>query len=137
MSEFTQASEERINAFPISDHFLFKHYFEEEDVFEYLKRYYNGSEYRFEVPAEQYPDVQEYLGDSGYRLVTVEDLREFVVVVEKYTKHPENVFQEAVYQESDPGYNFFLMSDRAGAEQAVHNGAVAITETNLTVPFAP
>lgn len=135
MSEFTRASEERIHAFPIGDEFLFKHYFEEEEIFEYLKRFYNSSEYRFEVPAEQYPDVGEYLGDYGYGLVTVEDYDKYVVVVEKYTEHPDNVFKEAVYHEGDSGYNFFLMKDRAAAEQAVHNGATLVLDTDLVVPF--
>jgi hypothetical protein len=135
MSEFTRASQERIHAFPIDEQFLFKHYFEQAEVFEYLKRFYNGSEYRFEVPAEQYPDVTEFLGDYGYGLVTVEDVAEFVVVVEKYTAHPDNVFEESVYHGSEPGYIVFLMKDRAAAERAVNNGATPLRDTDLSVPF--
>jgi hypothetical protein len=135
MSEFTRASEERIHAFPFGELYLFKHYFEEQDLFDQLKRYYNSSEYRFEVPDGDYPAVEELLNEYGYGLVSIDNVQEFVVVVEKYTEHPDNVFKEAVYHEGGAGHNFFLMKDRAAAEQAIHNGATHFPNTDLTIPF--
>jgi hypothetical protein len=135
MSEFTRASEERIHAFPFGELYLFKHYFEEQDLFDQLKRYYNSSEYRFEVPAEDYPSVEELLREYGYGLISIDNVQEFVVVVEKYTEHPDNVFKDSVYHEGGAGHNFFLMKDRVAVEQTVHNGAIHFPETDLEMPF--
>lgn len=135
MPEFHRASEERVNAFPHGEAYLFKHYFEGEEVFDRLQRYYDNQQYRFEVPTGDFEAVQDFLTDHGYALVAVDDLEPYVVVVEKYTDHPENIFKDSVLHRGDVDYNVFLMTNQVAVEQATHGGATRITETDLAIPF--
>lgn len=135
MPEFHRASQERVNAFHVNETYLFKYYFEETFVYNQLEQYYNEPRYRFEVPDNEFDEVCTFLADHGYALIVEDDPAEFMVVVEKYGDHPENIFKDSVLQHSDADYNLFLMKDRAAVEQATHNGATRLTATDLVVPF--
>ncbi|MFB6137428.1 MAG: hypothetical protein ABEJ42_03675 [Halobacteriaceae archaeon] len=135
MGEFRRASTERVNVFPDGDRLVFKQYFEEDAVFDRLRRYYNGDEYRFEVPPEDFDGVEHFLERHGYGLVVVEDVTPFTVVVRKYTDHPEDIFRNAVLHRSEPRHNLFVMRDRAAVEQATLQGAVPLAEADLADPF--
>lgn len=135
MSSFRRASHEPVNVFQVGETFLFKQYFDEDAVFGRMKQYYNGQEYRFEVSPDELEAVRTFLADHGYGLVVVDAIEEFVVIVQKYTDHPENIFRESVAKRSVDGYNAFLMTDQAAVEQAVKEGATRLTETNLANPF--
>lgn len=130
-----RASEQRINVFRVSETYQFKHYFEDDHVFDRLKRYYSSRHYRFEVSADEFAEVRAFLSDHGFCLVEVETPEEFVVVVEKYSEHPDDNFRDCVLQRADGDHNVFLLTDQAAVEQAVHQGATRITETDLAVPF--
>ena len=52
---------EPIYVFEIDGKHLFSHYFHRSDIFSELSEYYNDDEYRFEVPAEDFPRVLEQL----------------------------------------------------------------------------
>lgn len=135
MAGFRRAGDERVNAFEVDETYLFRHYFEGEDVFDRLKGYYNNQQYRFEVPSEELDEVRSFLADHGYGLVVVDVLEAFVVVVRKYTRHPDNIFKESVIQRSVDGYNCFLMTDQDAVERAVEEGATRLGETGLENPF--
>jgi hypothetical protein len=135
MAEFRRAGDERVNVFEVDETYLFKHYFEGEDVFDRLKQYYNNQHYRFEVPPDKFEDMRSFLADYGYGLVIVDAIDEFVVVVEKYTTHPENIFKQSVIQRSVDGYNCFLLTDQAAVEQATREHATRLTVTDLSHPF--
>jgi hypothetical protein len=135
MGAFRRASHEQVNVFEVDELYLFKHYFDGEDVFDRLKRYYNNQQYRFEVPPDEFEDLQAFLAEHGYGLVVVDVLPEFVVVVKKYTDHPENIFKTSVIQRSVDGYNCFLLTDRDAVDRAVDAGATRLPETGLENPF--
>jgi hypothetical protein len=135
MVAFRRASHEQVNVFEVDELYLFKHYFDGEDVFDRLKPYYNNQQYRFEVPPDEFEDLQGFLAEHGYGLVVVDVLPEFVVVVEKYTDHPENIFKTSVIQRSVDGYNCFLLTDRDAVDRAVDAGATRLPETGLENPF--
>lgn len=135
MPGFHRASEAAVNVFRVDETYLFKHYFDGDEVFDRLKHYYNNQHYRFEIPAEDFEEISEFLQEHGYALVEVENIEEFVVVVEKYTEHPDNIFKASVMQRGDADYNVFLMKDQVAVEDAVHNGATRVTDTDLAVPF--
>lgn len=137
MVGFHRASREPVNVFEVDGQFLFRHYFSGEEVFDRLKRYYDGNQYRFEVPASDLGPVREFLADHGYDLVDVETTAEFVVVVRQYTAHPENIFKDSVIQRSREGHNFFLMTDRDAVDRAVAAGARRLSETGFDDPFEP
>jgi len=135
MAAFRRAGQEQINVFEVDETYLFKHYFDGDEVFDRLKQYYNNQQYRFEVPPDEFEDLQSFLAEYGYGLVVVDVIEEFVVVVEKYTTHPENIFKASVIHRSVDGYNCFLMTDQAAVEQATREHATRLTETDLSHPF--
>ena len=130
-----QSTDERVNVFGVGERYLFKHYFEGDAVFTRLKRYYNNQQYRFEVPVESFDEVRAFLSEHDYDLVVVDDLDRFVVVVEKYTHHPENIFKSSVMQRGDASHNFFLLKDQAAVEQTTYGGATRLVDTDLESPF--
>ncbi len=126
---------ERVNAFPIGDYYLFRHYFENETIFERLKPHYNNQEYRFEVPVHRFDQVRAFLRDRGYELREVDEFEPFAVVVEQYTAHPENIFNAAVLHRSVSGYNVFLLRDRDSVETVIRQGATRLGEADIAVEF--
>ena len=135
MASFHRASHERVNVFVIDEVYLFKHYFDGEEVFDRLKRYYNNQQYRFEVPAGAFEDLQEFLAEHGYGLVVIDPLEEFAVVVRKYTAHPEGIFKQSVIHRSVDGHNCFLLTDRDAVQQAVAEEASRLAKTEFENPF--
>ncbi|MDX1746761.1 MAG: hypothetical protein R3324_12545 [Halobacteriales archaeon] len=135
MSGFHRAGLERVNAFPIGERYLFKHYFEGRGVFDRLREYYNNQQYRFEVPAPDFEDLQAFLANEGYALVEVETPEAFAVVVRQYTAHPDNIFKDSVLHRPVGDYNCFLMTDREAVDRAVDEGARRLTATDLERPF--
>lgn len=131
--EFHAAGEERVNAFLIEEAYLFKHYFEEDEVFAELAQYYDDYEYRFEVPAFRLADVRSILGRHGYALVVVDAVEEFAVAKRKYTNHPEILFSNSVYHQGKDKFNCFVMKDREAVTDAVNAGARHLPETSLTL----
>jgi hypothetical protein len=135
MAEFRRAGDEQVNVFEVDETYLFKHYFDDEEVFGRLKRYYNNQHYRFEVPPSTFETLRSFLAEHGYGLVVIDAVAEFVVVVKKYTDHPKNIFKQSVIHRSVDGYNGFLMTDQAAVERATREGAIRLTETDLEDPF--
>ena len=135
MASYHRASHERVNVFVVDETYLFKHYFDGEEVFDRLRQYYNNQQYRFEVPPEAFEDLQEFLAEHGYGLVVVDPLEEFAVVVRKYTAHPEGIFKQSVIQRSVNGHNCFLLTDRDAVRQAVVDGATRLTKPEFENPF--
>lgn len=135
MAEFRRAGDEQVNVFEVDETYLFKHYFDDEDVFDRLKRYYNNQHYHFEVPAEAFEDLRSFLAEHGYGLVVVDAVGEFAVVVKKYTEHPENIFKQSVLHRNVDGYNAFLMTDQTAVDRATREGAIRLTNTGLENPF--
>lgn len=136
MVEFRRAGADEVAVFEVDGTYFFKHYFEEDAVFDRVKAYYNPQQYRFEVPPEEFEDLQAFLRERGYDLVVRDSLAECVVVVKQYTAHPENIFKASVTQRSADGYNFFLMTGREAVERAEAEGAVPLEKTSLPNPFA-
>lgn len=135
MAAFRRASHEPVNVFAVDGRYLFKQFFEEDEVFGQLSHYYNGQKYRFEVPPDEFEAVRTFLADHGYGLVVADVVEEFTVVVRKYTDHPNNIFKNSVAKQSIDDYNCFLMTDQSAVEQAVQEGATRLTETDLANPF--
>lgn len=128
---FHRAGSERINAFPVGETYLFKHYFDDEEVFGELQRYYDEYEYRFEVPDSRLEHVSDFLDRHGYALVAVDEVEEFAVVKRKYTDHPRVLFKGSVFHRSQGNFNCFVMKDRDAFQQALGAGATPLLETDL------
>ncbi|KXA99563.1 hypothetical protein AKJ41_05240 [candidate division MSBL1 archaeon SCGC-AAA259O05] len=78
-----------INIFHIGDVYVFKHYFEGEDVFDEFRDYYDSFEYRFEVNDDEVEDVVEKLEDNGFdtNIVEGDEIPDYTVVINRYEKH--------------------------------------------------
>ena len=131
MASFTRAGQTRLHAFHVGDAYWFRHYFEDDDLFDELKRYYSHYDYRFEVPAGRFERVQRLLDDHGFALVKVDDPTPFAVVKRKYTAHPPVLFKRSVLHRSLGRFNCFVMADREAAERAVAEGARPLADTDL------
>ena len=135
MGESEVANGERVNVFYIDGVFLFKHYFDGEEVFNRVRQYYNNHQYRFEVPENDFVELKEFLSENGYDLVVVDEVEEFAVIVKKYTAHPDNIFKQSIIQRSVDGYNCFLMNTKKAVAKARKGGAIPLPETKLESPF--
>lgn len=123
---------ERVNAFEIGDQYLFKHYFDRTDLFDELREYYNDEEYRFEVPADEFESVQNFLRQEYIEFVVVDDLEPYCVVKEQYTEHAD-ILRNAVVHWQRTGYNFFLMKDELSVKEAIEQGATPVADTELAI----
>ena len=65
------AEQEQITAFVFDQTYLFKQYFDKDDLFQQLERYYNSDKYRFEVPEEKLSEVNQILHSFFYNLKVV------------------------------------------------------------------
>lgn len=133
MPAVTATTLDRVNAFPINGMLLFKHYFEGEAVFARLKPYYNGSQYRFEIPTSEFDSVRRFLHERGYDIGVVDRPADYYVVVRQYAAHPDGIFKQSVHHQSLQGYNCFLMTGRDAVADAVAQGAIRLAETPLTL----
>lgn len=123
---------ETIYVFPVGEAYLFSHYFDRTDVFDALREYYDGENYRFEVPAEEFDDVRQLLEDEYFEPVVAAYLEAFCVVKEQYTEHAESLRHSVANWERD-GQLFFLLKDEHSVRLAVERGATPIEETNYVV----
>lgn len=135
MAEFRRAGTEQVNVFWVDETYVFKGYFDSDKIWSRLKQFYNNQQYRFEIPPDEFGWVRSLLEEHGYGPVVVDEVPEFVVVVKKYTNHPENVFKASVMHRSVDQFNCFLVKDQAEMERLIQEGATPITETGLENPF--
>lgn len=124
-----------INLFEIEGRYLFKHYFEQDELFAELRRYYNEADYRFEVPPDAFDEVQDLLHDQFYEPMVVDDLERFCVVHRKYAEHPDVLFKASVLQRTQGDYHVFLMKDQLSVEQAVNSGADRLGAADVDMVF--
>jgi len=127
-----EVEKERIYIFELEEDYRFKHYFDREDIFSELQDHYNGEGYRFEVPKDEFPDVEDLLNENYFEPVIVDDPSEFGVVKEAYTEHAD-ILRNSVMHWSRDDHNFFLMKDPKAVDQAVEQGASRISETEFVL----
>jgi hypothetical protein len=125
---------EPINLFEIDDQYLFAHYFEREDVFDALSEYYNGDQYRFEVPLTDLDAVQATLDEHFYEpcIIKTADLAEYCVVKEQYTSHAD-ILRNSVVHWSREEHNFFIMKDESAKREALEAEASPISDTEFVL----
>lgn len=135
MSKFHGSNKTPINLFDVYDRYLFKHYFNDNEIFSNLKYYYNEDKYRFEVPKDSINEVKQLLKRNMFEPIIIKEFNEFGVVKEKYTDHPKMLFRESLLQESTSNYNIFVMKDKKSVEKAVMNGANKLSNTDIEIKF--
>ena len=126
---------QELTVFTLDDAYVFKQFFEQDDLFADLQKYYNDDTYRFEVTEEAFEAVADRLEEHFYEPVVVDDIEPFCVVKRKYTDHPDVLFKTAVAKQSIGNHTVFLLKDQLSVEQAVEQGATRLEETDVAVPF--
>ena len=124
----------RINAFEVEDAglYIFSQYFDEDEIFDELREWYNGEKYRFEVPAEEIDQVEAFLKEYFYDLQQIEPtaIEPFCVVKEKYTDHAD-ILRNSVYHTSQAGSIVFVMQNELSAERALEQGATRLADSDV------
>ena len=124
----------RINAFEVEDAglYIFSQYFDEDEIFDKLREWYDGEKYRFEVPAEEINQVKAFLEEYFYDLQQIEPpaIEPFCVVKEKYTDHA-SILRNSVYHTSQAGSTVFVMQDELSAERALEQGATRLADSDV------
>ncbi len=123
---------EELVVFEVDNEYLFSQYFEQTDLFEDLSGYYNDTEYRFEIPADEFDAVRERLENAYYDPVIVTDLEPYCVVIDKYDEHAE-ILKQSVATWERQRKRFFLMKDDLAVKEAIGRGAEHISDTDFVV----
>ena len=124
-----------INAFEVKDAdlYIFSQYFDQEEVFDELREYYDSEQYRFEVPADKMDRIESFLDKYFYDLnrVPPDAIEPFCVVKEKYTDHAD-ILRNSVYHTSRGSNTVFVMQDRLSVEQAVEQDATPLADADIS-----
>lgn len=124
--------QEEIAAFEFAGRYVFKQYFDEDDLFQKLEKYYNKDRYRFEVPEEDLSQVRQVLDNYFYDLETIDDFNDFCVIQERQVDSSE-ILRNSVATHRQGKYEIFLMKDKLSARQAVEKGATSIQKSGLSL----
>lgn len=124
---------EDINVFEVNDTYLFKHYFDNSEVFDELRRYYNQDAYRFELPDhETLQQVDELLADHFYTLNHVDDHEPYCVVMDRGEDYSD-ILRNAVVRFNQGQHTVFLMKDQLSVDHAIEQGAVPLEDSVVSL----
>ena len=119
-----------ITAFELDSRYIFKQYFDNDDLFQELKQYYNTDSHRFEIPEGELSKVRDILSNYFYELETVGNITDYSVVQQKETDS-STIFRNAVAFQRKGNHNVLLMKDKISVRQAVEKGAVRSKKSDL------
>jgi hypothetical protein len=104
-------------------HWLFKHFFEDKDIFKELADYYDKDGYRFvlKTPGERNL-VQKLLERRGFEVALVEDSRGYIVKLGRQSRYAA-VLKDSLAQIETNEVRVFLMKDKAAVKEALRQGA--------------
>jgi hypothetical protein len=116
-------SRRRIIVFKVAKLWLFKHFFEDKEIFKALLGYYNQDSYRFEFKTvADRNSALKILERNGFDYELVEDLQGYVVKLPRFAKYAQ-ILKNSVATKETATERIFLMKDLAAVEQAVSLGA--------------
>jgi hypothetical protein len=113
----------RIILFKVGKLWVFKHFFDDREVFKSLLEYYNQDKYRFEFKSiGTRNNALKILERNGFDYDLVEDLTGFVVKLSKFAEYAP-ILKNSVSTKETATERIFLMKDLAAVEEAVSFGA--------------
>jgi hypothetical protein len=113
----------RINVFKVGKLWLFKHFFEDKELFKALLDYYNQDLYRFEFKSSgARNNALKLLERNGFDYDLVEDLKGYVVKLPKFAKYAQ-ILKNSVATKETATERTILIKDLAAVEEAVSLGA--------------
>jgi hypothetical protein len=113
----------RVTVFKVGKLWLFKHFFEDKEIFKALLPYYNQDNYRFEFKTiADRNNALKILERNGFDYELVEDLKGYVVKLPRFAKYAR-ILKNSVATKESATERMFLMKDLAAVEEAVSLGA--------------
>lgn len=100
---------ENFNVFEVEEMYLFKQYFDRDEVFKELRPYYNADFHRFEISQDDFDDVDELLDQHFYSTNVVSEPERFCVVYPEEGDVPDVLFIASVLQQRTGDHLLFLM----------------------------
>ncbi|QCC48525.1 hypothetical protein [Halobellus limi] len=122
--------QERITVFEFGQTYLFKQYFDKDDLFQQLDKYYDSDKYRFEVPGEELSEVRQILNNFFYDLEVADQPQEYCVVQNKKVDSSD-ILRNSLAHQRRKNYDIFLMKDEISVRQAIEKGASSLKKTDL------
>ncbi|WP_336337410.1 hypothetical protein [Haloarcula brevis] len=122
--------QDEIIAFEFDQTYLFKQYFDKDDLFQQLQEYYYSDKYRFEVPEEKLPEVRQFLDNYFYGLKIDEEPEDYCVVKDEQV-NSSDILRNSVANQRKGSYEIYLMKDEISVRQAVEKGATRLEKTDL------
>jgi hypothetical protein len=113
----------RINVFKVGKIWLFKHFFDDKEIFKALLGHYNQNSYRFEFKTTgERNNALKILERNGFDYELVEDLSGYMVKLPKFSKYAQ-ILKNSVASKETATERMFLMKDLAAVEEAMGLGA--------------
>jgi hypothetical protein len=122
---------EEITVFEMGGTCIFKEYFDENQLFKQLEKYYNEDKYRFEIPEYDLEQVRQVLEKYYYELEAVDSVDEYCVVVDKKSDS-SNILRNSVMRKEKRQHEVIVMNDKLSKKQAIEQGAVNIEKSEVT-----
>lgn len=113
-----------ITAFEVGGMFLFKEYFEQDELFDRLKKYYNSEKYRFEIPEDEIEEVRQIL-ENFYELSVADNLEDYCVIADGNWDATE-LLKNSVMRTRRRGEEVHVMKDSLSVKQAIEGGATQL-----------
>lgn len=125
MPEFNvKRKRNRINVFKIGKIYVFKHFFDDKEIFKGLVDFYNSESFRFEMKnAGARNKVMKFLDmKGGFDVYLIEDPPDFMVKIGKDKKYAGILRNSVDFRETKDA-RIFIMKDMAAVEEAISLGA--------------
>lgn len=121
---------EEITAFELDGRYIFKQYFDNDDLSQELGQYYNTDRYRFEIPEGKLSEVRQVLDNYSYELQISESNAEYCVVQQKEADS-STILRNAVASQRQGNHDILLMKDKLSVRQAIQKGATQAKKSDL------
>jgi len=113
----------RITVFKLGKLWVFKHFFDNKELFNALLDYYNKDRYRFEFKSiGARNNALKLLERNGFDYDLVEDLKGYIVQLPKSARYAQILKNSVAFKET-ANERLFVMKDLAAVEEAVGLGA--------------
>lgn len=121
---------EEIIAFEIGDRYIFKTYFDENQLFKQLKLYYDEDKYRFEIPDSYLGQVRQTLEKYYYELEVVDSVEDYCIVMNMKSKSA-NTLRNSVMRNHRRQQEILVMKDNSSKKQAVEKDAITLEKSEV------
>jgi len=119
---------EEITAFEIGGRYIFKTYFEEDQLFKELEKYYNEDKYRFKIPEYDLEEVRQVIEEYYYELDVEHSVEDYCVVVDRKSKSASTL-KNSVMKIHREQHEILVMKDELSKEQSLEMGAVTLEKS--------